>query len=80
MYSPSNYIFLTNEGEIDCFQEASKVEHSKEWKKAMEEEMESLLENKTWELVKLPEGRKDLQNKWVYKIKHEVEGKRKDTS
>jgi len=35
-----------------------------------------LLENKTWELVKLPKGRKTLQNKWVYKIKHEGEGKK----
>jgi len=62
---------LTDEGETNCFQEACKVKHSKEWKKAMEEEMNSLQENKTWELVNLPKGRKALQNKWVYKIKHE---------
>ena len=42
----------------------------------MEEEIDSLLEKKTWELVKLPKGRKTLQNKWVYKIKHEGEGKK----
>ena len=41
----------------------------------MQEEMDSLLENKTWELVKFPKGRKTLQNKWVYKIKYEDEGK-----
>ena len=38
--------------------------------------MGSLLENETWELVKLPKGRKSLQNKWVYRIKHEGEGKK----
>jgi hypothetical protein len=27
-------------------------------------------------LVKLPKGRKALQNKWVYMIKHEGEGKK----
>ena len=43
----------------------------------MQEEMDSLLENKTWELVKLPKGRKCLQNKWIYKIKHEGEEKKK---
>ena len=37
----------------------------------MEEELNSLLENKTWELINLPKGRKALQNKWVYRIKHE---------
>ena len=42
----------------------------------MQEEIDSLLENKTWELVKLPKGRKTLQNKWVHKIKHEGEGKK----
>ena len=42
----------------------------------MQEEMDSLLENKTWELVKLPKGRKPLQNKWVYKLKHEGKGKK----
>eukprot|EP00253_Pinus_taeda_P006599 PITA_06599 len=38
--------------------------------------MNSLLENKTWELVNLPKGRKALQNKWVYKIKHEDDEKK----
>lgn len=61
---------------LNCFQEACKVEHSKEWKKAMEEEMNSLQENKTWELVNLPKGRKALQNKWVYMIKHEGDEKK----
>jgi hypothetical protein len=34
------------------------------------------LENKNWESVKLPKGRKSLQNKWVYKIKYDGEGKK----
>eukprot|EP00253_Pinus_taeda_P028006 PITA_28006 len=42
----------------------------------MEEEMNSLQENKTWELVNLPKGRKALQNKWVYRIKHEGDEKK----
>eukprot|EP00253_Pinus_taeda_P022625 PITA_22625 len=42
----------------------------------MEEEMNSLQENKTWELVNLPKGRKDLQNKWVYRINHEGDEKK----
>ena len=78
-YPPSNYILLTDEGEPHCFREACDDEHSKDWKKSMQEAVDSLLENKTWELVRLPKGRKTLQNKWVYKIKHEGEGRRRGT-
>ena len=35
-----------------------------------------MLEKKTWELLNLPKGRITLQNKWVYKIKHEGEGRK----
>ncbi|KAL0561698.1 hypothetical protein IC582_002138 [Cucumis melo] len=35
----------------------------------MQEEIEVLHNNKTWELVTLPQGRKPIGNKWVYKIK-----------
>jgi hypothetical protein len=37
------------------------------WKKAMDEEFASLLENGTWELEKLPDRFKALPMKWVYK-------------
>jgi len=43
----------------------------KEWMKAMQEEMDSLHKNHTYELVKLPKGKKVLKNKWVYIIKQE---------
>lgn len=38
--------------------------------------MNSLLENKTWDSVNLPKGRKALQNKWVYNTKHEGDKKK----
>ena len=37
----------------------------------MKEEMDSLLKNKTWDLVPLPEGKRALPNKGVYKLKEE---------
>ena len=37
----------------------------------MQEEMDSLHRNHTYELVKLPKGKKILKNKWVYRIKQE---------
>ena len=35
----------------------------------MQGEMDSLHESHTYELTKLPKGKKALRNKWVYKLK-----------
>jgi hypothetical protein len=40
----------------------------------MVEEMESLYKNETWDLVKLPSGRKPVGSKWVFKKKMNVVG------
>ncbi|CAI7867459.1 unnamed protein product, partial [Closterium sp. NIES-53] len=45
------------------------------WKKAMESELKSIEENGTWELVELPEGRKAITSKWLFKIKSDADGK-----
>jgi len=37
----------------------------------MQEEIEALHKNNTWDLVPLPQGRKAIGNKWVYKIKRD---------
>ena len=37
----------------------------------MQEEMQSLHENHTYDLVKLPQGKRALKNKWVYRLKTE---------
>jgi len=49
-------------------------EESELWQKSMDEEMRSLLENGTWELVERPEGVKPIPMKWVYKIKRDAQG------
>ena len=41
----------------------------------MVEEMEALDKNETWDLVKLPDGRKPIGSKWVFKKKLNVVGK-----
>ncbi|CAI7751006.1 unnamed protein product [Closterium sp. NIES-54] len=46
----------------------------KNWKKAMESELKSIEENGTWELVELPEGRKAITSKWLFKIKSDANG------
>ncbi|GLU00922.1 hypothetical protein SLE2022_182560 [Rubroshorea leprosula] len=37
----------------------------------MKDEMKSLLDNHTFDLVKLSKDRKALKNRWVYRVKHE---------
>ena len=71
-YDSDQYVVLLSDGsEPECFQDAIKDENKKEWKSAMQEEMDSLHKNHTYELVKLPKGKKVLENKWVYRIKQE---------
>ncbi|CAI7734691.1 unnamed protein product [Closterium sp. NIES-53] len=41
----------------------------------MESELKSIEENGTWELVELPEGRKAITSKWLFKIKSDADGK-----
>ena len=47
---------------------------SEEWNKAMLSEMKSLNDNEVWELVKLPEGRKAIGCKWIFKTKVDGDG------
>ena len=47
---------------------------SKEWRKAMDEEMDSLRKNDTWEVVQLPRGRSVVTSKWVFKSKTNPDG------
>ena len=55
--------------------EAVNSEDSDLWKKAMDEEMDSLDKNEAWKLVQLPAGRKAVGSKWLCKKKFNAEGK-----
>ena len=49
---------------------------SAKWKKAMDEEVDALLKNKTWKRVKRPDpklGIRVLCGKWVYKLKRKID-------
>ncbi|XP_071700206.1 protein CNGC15b-like [Rutidosis leptorrhynchoides] len=41
----------------------------------MQDEMDSLQKNQTYEIVELPRGKKALKNKWVFKLKKDGSGK-----
>lgn len=44
------------------------------WKAAMEREMQSIEENNTWKLTELPPGKKIIGLKWIFKLKKDAEG------
>ncbi|CAI7773440.1 unnamed protein product [Closterium sp. NIES-54] len=62
-------------GEPTTLKEALESSDAEEWKKAMESELKSIVENGTWELVELPEGRKAITSKWLFKIKSDADAK-----
>jgi hypothetical protein len=62
---------VIQEVEPTCFEQAI---GNPKWDNAMDEEMAMLDANATWELVALPKDKKAIGCKWVYKIKHNVDG------
>ncbi|GJS41667.1 retrovirus-related pol polyprotein from transposon TNT 1-94 [Tanacetum coccineum] len=59
---PTNYFEAISSPECD------------KWVVAMEEEVESLHKNKTWELVKLPKEKRVISCKWLFKVKDGIPG------
>jgi hypothetical protein len=57
--------------EPTTFEEAVKKE---QWKEAMAEEHQSIMRNEVWEIVPRPKEKSIVTSKWVYKIKHAVDG------
>lgn len=51
------------------YAEAMQSKESRQWLAAMKEELTSLKENETWELVDRPAGVKVIQNRWVFRVK-----------
>jgi Reverse transcriptase (RNA-dependent DNA polymerase) len=73
-YSPTHMAFvasLSNNNEPSTYHQAIKDPN---WRRAMEEEIKALEHNKTWTWESLPEGKKPIGCKWVFKIKYKPDG------
>ena len=57
--------------EPTCYEE---VIQKKEWVEAMTEEYQSIMKNDVWDIVPKLEGKSVVYSKWIYKIKHAVDG------
>jgi hypothetical protein len=65
---------VPSDAEPNSYRKAMRRPDSELWHQAMMHEMEAHLENGTWELVKLPHGRKAIGSKWVFKVKRNRNG------
>jgi hypothetical protein len=55
----------------DLFEEVDKLQV---WKDAMLEEYRSIIKNNVWDIVSRPKDKSMVSSKWIYKIKHAVDG------
>lgn len=60
--------------EPSSYREAMKSTEKDKWVEAMNSEINSLKENETWKLTQLPNNRKALNCKWVFKVKKNPDG------
>lgn len=65
---------LTVDEEPKSYEQAIKSGDHKQWKRAMNEEFDSLIKNQTWNLVNPPSDQKVIDNRWVYKLKQRPDG------
>ncbi|KAA0052835.1 Retrovirus-related Pol polyprotein from transposon TNT 1-94 [Cucumis melo var. makuwa] len=63
---PLTYFALFSDCDPTVFKEVIK---DPKWQRAMDEEIEAIEQNNTWELTDLPKGHKIIGIKWVYKTK-----------
>ncbi|KAK1616064.1 hypothetical protein QYE76_021581, partial [Lolium multiflorum] len=55
------------------YEEAMMSPDSNKWQEAMKSEMGSMYDNKVWTLVDLPDSRKAVENKWIFKRKTDAD-------
>ena len=62
------------EDEPQTYQQAVHSSEGPQWREAIKSEIDSILQNHTWELVDLPQGCKPLGYRWIFKKKMKPDG------
>ncbi|KAK1603952.1 hypothetical protein QYE76_027625 [Lolium multiflorum] len=62
-----------NDEDPATYEEAMMSPDSNKWQEAMKSEMGSMYDNKVWTLVDLPDSRKAVENKWIFKRKTDAD-------
>ena len=72
--SPNYRSFLTTLHQTVIPTTAAEASQYPHWKQAMDEDMEALIKNKTWDVVELKQGIKLVGCRWVFTIKYNSDG------
>ncbi|KAK1664170.1 hypothetical protein QYE76_052329 [Lolium multiflorum] len=75
-YDPCLNVMIVDNNDEDpaTYEEAMMSPDSNKWQEAMKSEMGSMYDNKVWTLVDLPDSRKAVENKWIFKRKTNADG------
>ncbi|KAK1647994.1 hypothetical protein QYE76_065799 [Lolium multiflorum] len=75
-YDPCLNVMIVDNNDEDpaTYEEAMMSPDSNKWQEAMKSEMGSMYDNKVWTLVELPDSRKAVENKWIFKRKTDADG------
>jgi len=73
--SPAYRAFIASLQCVQIPRDWNEAKHDPKWREAMLEELRALEKNKTWDIVKLPMGKKAVSCKWVFTVKQTPEGK-----
>ena len=66
---------IANDGStIRTYKQALGTAQATQWHEAATQEYNSLVENGTWDIVDLPEGKKAIGSGWVFKVKQNADG------
>ncbi|GJX29612.1 retrovirus-related pol polyprotein from transposon TNT 1-94, partial [Tanacetum coccineum] len=69
-----DFVSFMVENEPTSYREAVTSSEGQQWREAIKSEIDSILQNHTWELVDLPPGCKPLGYKWIFKKKMKADG------
>ncbi|KAK1642625.1 hypothetical protein QYE76_060430 [Lolium multiflorum] len=74
-YDPCLNVMIVDNNDEDpaTYEEAMMSPDSNKWQEAMKSEMGSMYDNKVWTLVELPDSRKAVENKWIFKRKTDAD-------
>ena len=64
---------LLDHDELANYEEAMMSPDSAKWFEAMKSEMRSMYENKVWTLIDLPDDRRAIEIKWIFKRKTDAD-------
>ena len=75
-YMAHQYAYMKKVAEVHESESIAKAAKDANWRAKMEEEMQALTENETWDLVDASKGVgvKPIGCRWVYKIKYNADG------